>query len=264
MPAKAIGSCAVEGCTEPLNSKGYCRTHYIRMKKYGRTELIRQKNAGSKCSAEGCQRDAEAHGMCNIHRKKVSRNDPTKKRTHKFYSLWWDRKSRGLLGPEWANDFEKFCQDIGERPFGNFSLVRKRNELYGPNNFEWREWLQRRAGESKKDWWARKWQARKVANPGWERARDLKRKYGITTERYEEMLSQQNGLCAICNKPESKIDTQNGNFIALAVDHCHTTKKVRGLLCNRCNTTIGRIEESIELLRAMEVYMQRHLNNQLL
>ena len=48
---------------------------------------------------------------------------------------------------------------------------------------------------------------------------NLKYRYGITEEQYDQMLEKQNHTCAICNeKPK-------GN---LAVDHCHTTGKVRG------------------------------------
>lgn len=67
--------------------------------------------------------------------------------------------------------------------------------------------------------------------------RTLKRRYGITVETYEAMLSKQNGKCSIC---KSAVNLGRGN---LAVDHCHKTKQVRGLLCFHCNTALGRIEK---------------------
>jgi Recombination endonuclease VII len=60
--------------------------------------------------------------------------------------------------------------------------------------------------------------------------------------KYQEMLLAQNYLCAICGKPETKIDPQLGKPCMLAVDHCHGTKKVRALLCFRCNTNFGWFE----------------------
>lgn len=57
------------------------------------------------------------------------------------------------------------------------------------------------------------------------------RKVGITEAEYNEMFEAQLGLCAICLKPE--------NGIRLAVDHCHETGSIRGLLCKRCNMAIG-------------------------
>ncbi len=62
---------------------------------------------------------------------------------------------------------------------------------------------------------------------------------------YNEMLTSQNNLCAICNRPESKKSKQ-GVVRSLAVDHCHSTGKVRGLLCFDCNTTLGKVERNYD------------------
>lgn len=59
---------------------------------------------------------------------------------------------------------------------------------------------------------------------------------------YTRLYNEQKGLCAICNNPETKIDPQLGKPCSLAVDHCHSTKIVRGLLCFRCNTNLGWFE----------------------
>lgn len=72
----------------------------------------------------------------------------------------------------------------------------------------------------------------------------LKRKYGLTTEQYDEMVRAQGGLCAICRKPPTRR--------RLAVDHCHKTGTVRGLLCDPCNSSLGRLGDNQEgLLRAL-------------
>lgn len=68
----------------------------------------------------------------------------------------------------------------------------------------------------------------------------LRWKYGLTLEQYERMLEAQKGGCAICTRsPE-----ENGS--PLSVDHCHKTKRVRGLLCKTCNRDVGRIEKHRE------------------
>lgn len=59
---------------------------------------------------------------------------------------------------------------------------------------------------------------------------------------YSRMLASQNGVCAICGKKETKVDRQNGVLSRLCVDHCHRTGNVRGLLCFRCNTNLGVVE----------------------
>lgn len=75
------------------------------------------------------------------------------------------------------------------------------------------------------------------------------KKYGISIEQYLEMYSNQEGKCAICNiKP---------NIRVLDVDHNHATGKVRGLLCRRCNMSIGRFEDNAMLLRNAASYIER-------
>lgn len=74
----------------------------------------------------------------------------------------------------------------------------------------------------------------------------LKRFYGIDLKQYNELLTKQNEVCAICLEKE-KIKNQS-----LAVDHCHKTNKVRGLLCFNCNISIGKLRDSeINLTRAI-------------
>ncbi len=79
----------------------------------------------------------------------------------------------------------------------------------------------------------------------------LKRIYGITLEEYQEIWDIQQGLCAICKKPES---SQKGK--KLAVDHDHSTNKIRGLLCFNCNTAMGGFKENKELLRKAADYLE--------
>lgn len=78
----------------------------------------------------------------------------------------------------------------------------------------------------------------------------LKAVFGMTLADYDALLERQAGGCAICGTPKSK----NGR--KLAVDHCHETGRIRGLLCNRCNYGIGQFHDRPDfLLRAAE-YVQ--------
>lgn len=61
-------------------------------------------------------------------------------------------------------------------------------------------------------------------------------KFGLDSASYEQLLSQQRGLCGICESPPG------GRWNRLAVDHDHATGNVRGLLCMTCNTMLGRLE----------------------
>ncbi len=69
------------------------------------------------------------------------------------------------------------------------------------------------------------------------RDRALKSRYGISLYEYEAMRDEQNNLCAICEE-ETK----------LSVDHCHKSGKVRKLLCNRCNSILGYVDDRRDIL----------------
>ena len=84
----------------------------------------------------------------------------------------------------------------------------------------------------------------------------LKTTFNITFDQYEEMRISQNNCCAICLKPETH--TRNGKIRDLVVDHCHTTGKIRQLLCNGCNTGLGQFKDNQDaLLNAIE-YLKRN------
>jgi hypothetical protein len=68
------------------------------------------------------------------------------------------------------------------------------------------------------------------------------RKYGITQEDFNKLFELQKGCCAICGKDDFTQWTLN-------IDHCHKTGKVRGILCNNCNTAIGALQEDVNILQ---------------
>jgi hypothetical protein len=88
------------------------------------------------------------------------------------------------------------------------------------------------------------------------RDKRLRREFGITLADYDRMHAAQNGCCAICKQPERAM--RGGKPRALAVDHCHATGVVRGLLCGSCNPMIGYAGDSPEILRAAIGYINQH------
>ena len=80
----------------------------------------------------------------------------------------------------------------------------------------------------------------------------VKRTYNLDAEEYLQMILDQGNVCAICGKAET-CTNRHGDVRPLAVDHCHTTGKVRGLLCARCNGMLGCASDDINvLLNAIE------------
>jgi hypothetical protein len=92
--------------------------------------------------------------------------------------------------------------------------------------------------------------ARAYARARYESHREqMTHKYGISVERYDAMLAVQDGKCALCGR-EGNVGGKR-----LAVDHCHDSGRVRGLLCNPCNTMLGHARDNVDLLAAAIQYI---------
>lgn len=79
----------------------------------------------------------------------------------------------------------------------------------------------------------------------------LARTYGLSIDEYEQMLAEQGYKCSICGSTGS--GAEKNKFV---VDHCHTTGKVRGLLCWPCNIGIGMFKERPDLIEKVNHYLK--------
>lgn len=75
-------------------------------------------------------------------------------------------------------------------------------------------------------------------------------RYGLTLDLYIEMAQVQNGVCKICKRTNGKK--------RLCVDHDHKSGKTRSLLCDKCNTALGLVNEEPTTLYAMLDYIKEH------
>lgn len=80
--------------------------------------------------------------------------------------------------------------------------------------------------------------------------RYIRYKYGISPDDYHGMLERQGGCCALCGVSECPSGRR------FAVDHCHDTGVVRGILCYDCNTGLGKFRDNIEVLRRAADYVE--------
>jgi len=119
---------------------------------------------------------------------------------------------------------------------------------------------------SKKNWnknnpkyaasYSKKW---KQDHPEQSKERWRKRRLsalGLTLEEFDSLLESQCGVCAICHEPETD-KGNNGETKRLAVDHCHRTGIVRGLLCGSCNRMLGQVDDRVEVLRTAIEYLSK-------
>src|SRR6266568_1899224 len=86
------------------------------------------------------------------------------------------------------------------------------------------------------------------------RGNHLLRTYGLTSDQYQALYDQQQGCCAACGRPETVV--KYGKLSPLAVDHCHSTGAVRGLLCSACNRALGLLGEDPERIEALLRYIR--------
>ena len=80
----------------------------------------------------------------------------------------------------------------------------------------------------------------------------IKRKYGLTLNEYNALRLEQDYKCAICGDHEEVVGKK------MYVDHNHNTKKIRKLLCAKCNVGIGMLKDSAEVLLKAAQYLQEH------
>ena len=209
-------------CGDPVEAKSLCKKHYMRFRRHGHTELTRPADWGSR-------------------------------EKHPLYHSWsWMPRSGGRV-PEW-DDFWKFVADVGKRPSEVHKLIRNDpSKPFGPQNCYWREGTP----AADKAAWMRKYRA---DNPAKVKGYELKKRFGISVQKYDEMMDAQGGVCAICGNSETMID-KRGLKMSLAVDHCHKTGKVRGLLCKNCNHGLGNFKDDQGLLRKALDYLGKGKTN---
>lgn len=82
--------------------------------------------------------------------------------------------------------------------------------------------------------------------------RNRKKKYGIEEGTFDKMILEQDNKCLVCGN-------ELGKGKAIAIDHCHTSGDVMGILCSRCNLMLGMVEDNVEILNSAIEYLRRRL-----
>lgn len=219
MPA----GCLVVGCSKPSVSRGLCGTHRARKERHGHLDQTRAPDWG--------QREK-----------------------HPAYRAWCGlrRHHKADMPVEWADDFWVFARDVPAKPESSRACKTDKSRPWGPGNFFWKEPRTSVAYREDKAAYMREWQRQhRAANRWYGKDADLRRTYGVDLAWYDAQSERQGHRCAICGQEESAVI--RGRNIALAVDHCHDTGVVRGLLCRACNNAIGIFRHDVGLLqRAIE------------
>lgn len=128
--------------------------------------------------------------------------------------------------------------------------VRERGQQYYLKNKDRIDAANKQWREENPDFFAANYQANRKQRIFNAREWTLKRRFGLSLKDYDDMLLAQNGVCAICGGRDKNR--------RLAVDHCHHTGRVRGLLCRDCNVSLGLMREDCSRLSAAISYLQEN------
>lgn len=263
---------------DQIMAKGLCNACYIRQYRFGDlTRPARKPSTRKPKNNRSCKNcgtvPVAAHELCAkcysrmLRTGHVSNPRPVNygkvgKHPLKEHWHWIVRTVAGkgtTICEQWRGDIEQFALDVGERPTKNH-VLRRIDESIGfePGNVYWhKKEVIKRNDESTKEYARRYQKEYRIKCPQNIKNTILKKQFGITMDVFEQMQTEQNNLCAICGQPETNYNRQ-GNLMALHVDHCHTTNKIRGLLCSKCNTAIGLFREDIEIMQKAMAYIIRH------
>lgn len=96
----------------------------------------------------------------------------------------------------------------------------------------------------------------RIANPRAGLRQMLGKKFGMTLECYDNLHAAQGGACALCAKAIAKATTGAAVVDTACVDHCHSSGRVRGLLCAHCNKGLGLFKDNRETLMRAIKYLE--------
>ena len=221
--------CKVIGCKSAGRARGYCTKHYQRWRIQGELEPMRLKGRGAR----------EKHPLYR-----------------KWCSLRFHRKNK--LCQEWQDDFWAFADCVKTKPKGVLRLSFQAlddSKPIGPGNWHWRIPATNGTPKAKRhrDYIREYDRKARREDPFAQKKYHLRWNHGVTQEWYVSTLEKQDNACAICKNPEDK--KIQGRVLSLAVDHCHETGEIRGLLCSNCNRGIGHLKHDPKILAAAIDYL---------
>lgn len=201
----------------------------------------------------------------DLHRQKLrmdflSKELPEARAARELFDVWKRLLRRKKDFQDSWKDFTVFEKDVGPKPLGKVKLSKiYRLKPLGKENFKWLVYIRKLPNESWKEFLKRR-QLHIVKDESYHRDRlstALFFEFGLTYEQYESILIRQEFLCAICHKKEIRLNPKSRQISRLAIDHCHTTRKIRGLLCFSCNVSLGAFNDNATKLQELSRYVKK-------
>jgi len=149
---------------------------------------------------------------------------------------------RKRKGPKWSRWLRSQCRECESQYKSRYFLANKFRLT--SRHTAWKKENTEKAKEYRQRWWEKN----KDAIRAKDRAIRRRKLYGLSEQKYQEMLSSSGGLCAICKKPYGRPN----------IDHDHETGLVRDILCRSCNSGLGNFNDNVDVMRMAIAYLQRH------
>jgi len=198
--------CAVDDCPRPAKTRGWCQKHYMRWWVHGDPLIVLPRG------------HFRTQTSCNV-----------------------AGCSEVPLARGWCHLHYKRWKATGD-PLKTLPMGRPQQTTCENGHDDWYVYTGARASQR----YCRTCHNQNEARTPTGRRRELlKRKHGMTLEKFEDLLASQGGVCAICGEVPHRTH----------LDHSHTTGRIRGILCYRCNIGIGYLQESPRILQAAIAYL---------
>lgn len=233
------GPCSYDGCDREKIARGFCDGHYTQYKRgKALSPLDMSKSWLTKvdrpCTFPGCDNLVKTKDLCQAHYTQ-GRRGVTLQSVRNSIS---PRKLPPGGAQVFSSEGDKRCSQC--------------LDWLSPTMFH-----KNKSTSTGLDYSCKGCRARLYDGGGKSRSRGLRRKYGLSVEEYDSILSAQGGVCAICQRPPSETKS-------LAVDHDHGCcpdeetcgQCIRGLLCFPCNSAIGHFEDNLERLSRAADYIE--------
>jgi len=222
--------CSIENCEKKVKSGKICEIHNWRFRKYKSYDLPVRSQICKIVDCEKSKDKAQSSAYCAMHRVRRSR--------HKSINL----PEKKIL----PNGILKICIHHGRLTKEDCYIV--------PNT----TWLNCKICKKEKSEKFKQKNPNRIITKNYFHFGKKTPKFRILIAEYNELHKKQNGLCKICNKPETMKSANAKSIKRLAIDHCHKSEKIRGLLCHYCNVSLGGFKDSIEILESAIEYLKLH------
>jgi hypothetical protein len=241
--------------------------------RFGRLTAVRSvKNKGWECLCDcGNIRYSESYMLKKGKAKScgcITKRDNNQLYKSKVYTRWQTLVGKDIISEEFKNfkTFEKYIYNVLKPKHYKFSIIRidkskkfevnnlkikihtHKKELYG-KSFIWCPSCERYILDTPKFYSNHEKESCKICKY----KNVLKKEYNLEYEDYIKMLNKNKSSCEICN---SKLILYGKNKTS-CIDHCHKTNKVRGVICQRCNSALGMFKDSTQTIRKTIEYLER-------